>query len=337
MTLRKWTANDEQLQEQFNKEEPKIMTEEKSLSPSPISKVLGMMWEHEGDCFIYKVEALLEFLSANADTKWFILKAASGVFDPLGLIATFVLTAKLLFQKLWTLGISWDEELPADLITELHAWTADLVQLHSLSIPRHAKRGIQAGAKKVQLHVFVDASTKAYGSLFLEDTPQLEVKKETHMLLEKDQEVPSLFDTRSYENYQKVLLITAWVIGFANNAQTRNDKIRGGSIAAELDKAEQYWIRQIQNERFQTDIILREKNTTEVNVRLAEYHPFFDENKILRVGGRLQRLTESLDVKHPVLLPNDHNFVKLIVMHAHCKVMHGEQQAQCVTYERGTG
>ncbi|XP_042143858.1 uncharacterized protein LOC121834182 [Ixodes scapularis] len=471
MTLRKWTANNEQLQEQFNKEEPTFMTEEKSLSPSPTSKVLGMMWDHEGDCFIYKVEALLEFLSANVDTKRFILKAASRVFDPLGLIAPFVLTAKLLFQKLWTLGISWDEELPADLITEWHARTADLVQLHSLSIPRHVKRGIQAGANKVQLHVFVDASTKAYGScayfrtaddqgetatmlvvaktrvapikplslprlklmgpnigarllryikqsyydveldyimwtdstvalswvrgvpekwkpfvknrvaeirvmtspdhwrhcpgqenradlltrglgvqelranslwwkgpswlsqepsecpessVFLEDTPQLEVKEETHVLLEKGQEVPSLFDTGSYENYQKVLRITAWVIRFANNAQKRNDKIRGGLIAAELDKAEQYWIRQIQNERFQTDIMLREKNTTEVNVRLAEYHPLFGENKILRVGGRLQRLTESLDVKHPVLLPNDHDFVKLIVMHAHCKVMHGE-------------
>ncbi|XP_042143854.1 uncharacterized protein LOC121834178 [Ixodes scapularis] len=413
MTLRKWTANNEQLQEQFNKEEPTFMTEEKSLSPSPTSKVLGMMWDHEGDCFIYKVEALLEFLSANVDTKRFILKAASRVFDPLGLIAPFVLTAKLLFQKLWTLGISWDEELPADLITEWHARTADLVQLHSLSIPRHVKRGIQAGANKVQLHVFVDASTKAYGScayfrtaddqgetatmlvvaktrvapikplslprlklmgpnigarllryikqsyydveldyimwtdstvalswvrgvpekwkpfvknrvaeirvmtspdhwrhcpgqenpadlltrglgvqelranslwwkgpswlsqepsecpessVFLEDTPQLEVKEETHVLLEKGQEVPSLFDTGSYENYQKVLRITAWVIRFANNAQKRNDKIRGGLIAAELDKAEQYWIRQIQNERFQTDIMLREKNTTEVNL-----------------------------------------------------------------------
>lgn len=142
--------------------------------------------------------------------------------------------------------------------------------------------------------------------------------------MEKNQEVSSLLDTGSYENYEKVLKITFWVIRFTNNAQKKNHKIRGVLIAAELDKEEQYWIRQIENGRFPPDIMLRETNTMEVNERLAEYHPFFDKNQILRIGGRLQRLTESLDVKHPVRLPNDHNFVKLIVMHAHCKVMHGE-------------
>lgn len=69
--------------------------------------------------------------------------------------------------------------------------------------------------------------------------------------------------------------------------------------------------------------MFREKETTEVHAGLAAFHLFFDENKTLQVGGRLQRFTESLDVKHPILLSKDYNFLKLIVMDAHCKVMHG--------------
>lgn len=63
--------------------------------------------------------------------------------------------------------------------------------------------------------------------------------------------------------------------------------------------------------------MLRDKNMTEVNAKLAEYHPLFDENKNLRVGGRLQSLTESLDVKHAFLLSNGHNIFRLIVRTAY--------------------
>lgn len=40
-------------------------------------------------------------------------------------------------------------------------------------------------------------------SVFFDETLQLEVKEETIVLLEKDQEGPSLFDTRIYDNYRR--------------------------------------------------------------------------------------------------------------------------------------
>ncbi|XP_040074171.1 uncharacterized protein LOC120846480 [Ixodes scapularis] len=422
MTLRKWTANNEELQQQFNNDEPEIISEGKSLTPSKITKVLGMIWDKQNDCFMYKVESLLEFLTANLDNKRSILKAASGVFDPLRLIAPFVLMAKLLFQKLWLIGMNWDEVLPPELVNEWHAWTTDLVQLHSLKVPRYIRRGVLAGARKMQLHVFVDASMKAYGSCaylrtedyqgnvattlvvaktrvaptrpltvprlelmganmgskllqYIKDsyydvdldnimwtdstvalswvragpekwkpfvknrvteilavtspdhwrhclgqdnpanfltrgltiyelrdsviwwkgpnwlcqepskwprnaaplqiTSQPEVEKETQVLLENDRAVPTLFDAGAYNNFQKVLRITAWVIRFANNANKKNDKFRGTLSAAELDTAERYWVKQVQKESFETDILLRKNGTMEVNPSLAQFHPFF--------------------------------------------------------------
>ncbi|XP_040067217.1 uncharacterized protein LOC120840674 [Ixodes scapularis] len=371
MTLRKWTANNEELQLQFNNDGPEIISEGTSLTPSQITKVLEMIWDKQNDLFMYKAESLLEFLTANLDNKRFILKAASRVFEPLGLIAPFVLMAKLLFQKLWLIEMSWDEVLPAELVNEWLAWTTDLVQLHSLKVPRFIRRGVLAGARKMQLHVIVDAIMKAYGSCaylrtedyqgnvatmlvvaktrgapiktltlprleltganmgskllqYIKDsyynvdldyimwtdstvalswvragpekwkpfvknrvteilsltspdhwrhrpgqdnpaglltrgltihelrdsviwwegpkwlcqepskwpgnaaplqiTSQPKVEKETQVLLENDRAVPTLFDAGAYNNCQKVLRITAWVIRFANNANLKNDK-----------------------------------------------------------------------------------------------------------------
>ena len=48
---------------------------------------------------------------------------------------------------------------------------------------------------------------------------------------------------------------------------------------------------------------------------------------LMRVGGRLQRSHLSLDIKHPIILPNDHNITELIIMHfhqveGHCGIQH---------------
>lgn len=111
-----------------------------------------------------------------------------------------------------------------------------------------------------------------------------------HVLLENDRVVPTLFDAGAYSNYQKILRITAWVIRFANNVNKTNDKFRGGLGAVELDTAERYWVKQVQKESFETDIMLRKNGTMDVNPTLAQLHPFFDNNKILRARGRLLKV-----------------------------------------------
>ena len=50
---------------------------------------------------------------------------------------------------------------------------------------------------------------------------------------------------------------------------------------------------------------------------LKKLDPFVDNDGLIRVGGRLQRSSFDFNVKHPILLPKRHPFVKLIVFHYH--------------------
>ena len=43
---------------------------------------------------------------------------------------------------------------------------------------------------------------------------------------------------------------------------------------------------------------------------------------ILRVGGRLDRLTLPADRKHSIILPSSHHVAGLIISHIHCKECH---------------
>jgi hypothetical protein len=49
--------------------------------------------------------------SLETVTKRQLLSETAKVFDPLGLTPT-LMCAKIMFQKLWLLGLNWDDPLP---------------------------------------------------------------------------------------------------------------------------------------------------------------------------------------------------------------------------------
>ena len=54
-------------------------------------------------------------------TKRGMLKITASIFDPLGIVSPFVVRAKLLLQRLWSMKFDWDQPLEGDI---LHAWEA---------------------------------------------------------------------------------------------------------------------------------------------------------------------------------------------------------------------
>ena len=90
-----------------------------------------------------------------APTKRGILKQISTIFDPLGLVAPFVLRAKLILQKLWRLRFDWDKPISGPLLDAWETWKAELPLLVN-----------QPSALYVgeQIHVFADASEVAFGA-----------------------------------------------------------------------------------------------------------------------------------------------------------------------------
>ncbi|KAI5640379.1 pao retrotransposon peptidase domain-containing protein [Phthorimaea operculella] len=155
LELRKWTSNSTDFLEKLPVEHcqaPKVFAEDDSRS---VLKILGIQWDPQADAFTYSVSHVdIEF------TKRSILSNVARIFDPLGWVTPYVLTAKLILQNLWRLQLNWDEEIPRDISNDWRKFVQDLNNLPNIRIPRHA---VTSNAVDAQLIGFCDGSTKAYG------------------------------------------------------------------------------------------------------------------------------------------------------------------------------
>ena len=80
----------------------------------------------------------------------------------MGWLAPVVIKAKILLQDLWKTTGGWDDPVPADIATTWHQVHQQLKSLEEIRIPRFA---LQLNSVKFQLHVFSDASEKAYAAV----------------------------------------------------------------------------------------------------------------------------------------------------------------------------
>jgi len=121
-------------------------------------KTLGLYWEANSDCFIYKVSLPVV---EHKITKRGILSNIARLFDPLGLLGPVIVIAKILMQHLWKLKINWDDELSIEMQMQWKKYLINLDQCNNLSIPRWLQCD---DAEKIYVHGFSDASLKAYGA-----------------------------------------------------------------------------------------------------------------------------------------------------------------------------
>ena len=68
-------------------------------------------------------------------------------------------------RDLWRQGIGWDEPLPPDLQMTWKELATELEMIMSIAIPRQYFPLSSTWPNDVELHVFVDTSTKAYGTV----------------------------------------------------------------------------------------------------------------------------------------------------------------------------
>ncbi|XP_022784631.1 uncharacterized protein LOC111325153 [Stylophora pistillata] len=94
-----------------------------------------------------------------------ILAVFSSIYDPLGLAAPFVLTAKILLQDLCRRKLGWDDTIPGDDEDRWHVWLADLPKLSGFSVNRCIKPKNFNDIMTSQLHHFSDGSTSGYGAV----------------------------------------------------------------------------------------------------------------------------------------------------------------------------
>ena len=130
------------------------------LDSLPVERAFGVLWNVEQDTLEIKVVS-----KQLAPTKRGILKQISTIFDPLGLVAPFVLRAKLILQELWRLWFDGDKPMSGPLLDAWEAWKAELPLLVTLSVPRcYLINQPSAQYVGAQIHVFADASEVAFGA-----------------------------------------------------------------------------------------------------------------------------------------------------------------------------
>ena len=122
-------------------------------------KVLGMGYSFEEDIINVRVGNKAE---REIKTKKDLLSFVASVYDPLGLVAPWLLPGKLSFQKISSPSIPWKQTLSKEIKSEVDKWKQTIVHLKKIRISRWTNPlGMEHSI--TQLIIFCDASRSGYG------------------------------------------------------------------------------------------------------------------------------------------------------------------------------
>ena len=145
MSLTKWVSNDATVLSKFIE----------SLN------ALGLHWYNSRNTFSFQgLEMYSEF-----DFPYTKISIIAKIFDPLCLISPFVMCGKILFQEVWRSGISWDDLLLQAFNSKVWKSAKSSEHFKAWSVNRcYFKDMSRKNLPDLELHVFGDASEKAYGA-----------------------------------------------------------------------------------------------------------------------------------------------------------------------------
>lgn len=125
----------------------------------PVERALGLQWCAESDKFMFRT-----LVKERPQTRRGILSVVSSLFDPLGFLAPFSMSAKLMLQELCRRNLKWDEQIPSLFAKHWSDWLSDLQRIKDFKVDRCLKPTVFGTSVAVQLHHFSDASEVGYGT-----------------------------------------------------------------------------------------------------------------------------------------------------------------------------
>ncbi|XP_062703981.1 uncharacterized protein LOC134286385 [Aedes albopictus] len=165
--LRNWQSNSEDVLRRVGadiNETAKSFSVEKS---TIAERVLIMRWDPKDDLFVFDTqfrEDLLPLLTGViVPTKRQVLRVVMSHFDPLGIVAIYTVHGKILIQDVWRSRVSWDDPITAEDFESWQRWVRLVPNLTQVEVPRcYFPNYDPASYDSIEIHVFVDASLKAY-------------------------------------------------------------------------------------------------------------------------------------------------------------------------------
>ena len=147
MPLQDWNSNSPVFNSTFSEDNRKICP-----------TVLGITWNTQSDTLSIKPVVVPQFKQL---TKRKALSICSQVYDPLGLLSPVTVKSKVFLQELWKDSKGWDDPLDPETIDTFNGLVSEYRLLDQLQFPRM----VSTKSDGCRLHVFCDASAKAYGAV----------------------------------------------------------------------------------------------------------------------------------------------------------------------------
>ena len=158
----KWLCNDENVLDSIPRSERASSVLDLDLNAGilPVECNLGVQWNVDADTLTFKITA-----RDKPPTRRGILSPTSSVYDPLGILAKFILLAKKLIQDLCKKGYDWDEHIDQDESLRWDGWLSELPKLSYIAIPLSFKPIDFDSHTVTEIHHFTDTSQMAYGAV----------------------------------------------------------------------------------------------------------------------------------------------------------------------------
>lgn len=157
MNLRKIKSNCTYL---FN--DDKMFHEQGNVEFNKECSTLGIKWNPSTDKLMINLpDSIWEGNETNKCTKRNILSFVASIFDPLGVFSVCTILLKNLLQELWSLKLQWDDDVPINI---RNLWQKMFKGFHTLALFEIERYGMCDNPKHIEIHVFCDASLKAYAA-----------------------------------------------------------------------------------------------------------------------------------------------------------------------------
>lgn len=133
----------------------------------------------------------------------------------------------------------------------------------------------------------------------------------------------------NYSLLSRIERVLAWIVRFVFNIRSGREKRKFECLSiSEIRHAHRLLILRVQEIHF-SDVTtsMLSKRQLRTSSKLLSLSPFMDEGGLLRVGGKIQNSQLSFEKKHPIILPSDSRFTRLLFEREHRRLLHAGPQA----------
>lgn len=134
-----------------------------------------------------------------------------------------------------------------------------------------------------------------------------------------------LVQPNKYSKWNNLMKTTAYITRYLYNIAHKSGNRKSEPINTEdIEAAERFWIKEVQEENFPEETALLKKGeTVKSDSKLVKLSPYYDhEDGLIKMRGRIQYAELTEQEKHPIILPDKSYIVKLLIENTHRKQLH---------------